>query len=236
MVKLTVVIPVFNEGENIAKELQELESKLTVEHIVNIIYDFEEDNTIPVVLAEKNKYNTPINLVKNLYGRGALNAIKTGLETAESDYVIVTMADLSDPPEVMNKMVEKAELENADIVCASRYMKGGKQIGGPFIKGLMSKCAGLSLHYLAGLPTHDATNSFKLYRTSFLKENKIESNGGFELGLELVVKAYLSNKKIAEVPTTWIDRANGQSNFKIIEWLPSYLKWYFKAFGRKNEK
>lgn len=234
MLKLTIAIPVFNEAENIAKEIQELENKLQEEHIINIIYDFDEDNTLPIVLKEKEKYKTQINLIKNKYGRGALNAIKTGLESAETEYVIVTMADLSDPPDVMNNMVKCAEEKQSDIVCASRYMKGGKQIGGPFIKGLMSRCASLSLHYLTGIKTHDGTNSFKLYRTSFLKEQIIESNGGFELGLELVVKAHLSNKKIDEVPTVWTDRTNGKSNFKIIEWLPSYLKWYFKAFRRKS--
>jgi hypothetical protein len=111
-------------------------------------------------------------------------------------------------------------------------MKGGKQTGGPFIKGLMARFAGLSLHYLAKLPTHDATNSFKLYRTSFLKKQKIESTGGFELGMELVVKAYLQGYKIMETPTIWTDRQEGKSNFKIIEWLPSYLKWYFIAFKK----
>ena len=174
-------------------------------------------------------------MVKNKYGRGVLNAIKTGLETAETEYVIVTMADLSDPPEVMNKMLEIASEKNADIVCASRYMRSGKQVGGPLIKGLMSKYAGLSLHYLAKFPTHDVTNSFKLYRTSFLKRQKIESIGGFELGMELVVKAHLQGFKVFEIPTIWTDRENGKSNFKIIEWLPSYLKWYFKAF-KKHEK
>jgi len=106
-------------------------------------------------------------------------------------YVVVTMADFSDPPAVINSMFIIAEEQNSDIVCASRYMKGGKQIGGPVIKGFMSRMAGLTLHIFADIPTHDATNSFKLYRTSFLRQLTIESKGGFELGIELVVKAYV---------------------------------------------
>jgi len=236
MNNLTIVIPVYNESENIAQVISKIEGEVKSEHLINVIYDFNEDTSIPVVEEEKTKYKTPINLVRNKYGRGVLNAIKTGLETAETEYVIVTMADLSDPPEVMNKMLEIASEKNADIVCASRYMRGGKQIGGPFVKGLMSKCAGLSLYYLAKLPTHDATNSFKLYRISFLKKQKIESKGGFELGLELVVKAHLQGFKILETPTAWTNRQAGKSNFKIVEWLPSYLKWYFAAFKRNNLK
>lgn len=230
MNNLTIVIPVYNEGENIAQAISRIEDEVKSEHLINVIYDFDEDTSIPVVEMEKTKYKTPINLVKNKYGRGVLNAIKTGLETAETEYVIVTMADLSDPPAVMNTLLKMASEKNADIVCASRYMRNGKQAGGPFIKGLMSKYAGLSLYYLAKFPTHDATNSFKLYRTSFLKQQKIESTGGFELGMELVVKAHLQGFKVLETPTVWTDRQTGKSNFKIIEWLPSYLKWYFIAF------
>jgi len=232
MSETTIVIPVYNEGENIAVAIEKIEQEVICPHIINIVYDFEEDTTVPVVKQLQSKYQTSINLVKNNYGRGVLNAIKTGLATSESEFVIVTMADLCDPPYVINDMLKTAEEEKADIVCGSRYMKGGKQIGGPFVKGLMSKCAGLSLYFLAKIPTHDATNSFKLYRKSFLEKMQIESTGGFELGLELVVKGYLNGYKICEVPTTWIDRVAGESNFKIMEWLPSYLKWYFKAFAK----
>ena len=232
MCRLTIVIPVYNEDENIVKELQELEKHVIHEYIINIIYDFDEDTTVPIVESVKSNFKNKINLIKNKYGRGVLNAIKTGLETATTDYVVVTMADLSDPPEVINKMLEKAQINSADIVCASRYMRGGRQIGGPLIKGLMSRFAGLTLHYFAKVPTHDATNSFKLYKKSFVQEQTIESNGGFELGLELVIKAYLQNKIISEVPTIWTDRQAGKSNFKIMQWLPSYLKWYFKGYTK----
>ena len=230
---LSIVVPVYNEGENITQALNAIKEKVKYQHKILIVYDFDEDTTLPVV--KKLSDDMPnILLVRNKYGRGALNAIKTGLETADTKYVIVTMADLSDPPEVMNDMINIAERENSAIVCASRYMKGGKQIGGPFIKGLMSKTACLTLNWFAGLPTHDATNSFKLYRKSYLDSVTIESNGGFELGIELTVKAYLRGEKINEVPTIWRDRSAGESHFKILAWLSSYLHWYFMAFRRKK--
>lgn len=225
---LTIIIPVYNEGENIKTAVENIEKEVKYPYTINLIYDFDEDTTI------KPARDLNVNLIKNKYGRGVLNAIKTGLEEVKTEFAIVTMADLSDPPDVMNAMIDSAIKNNADIVCASRYMSGGGQIGGPFIKKLMSKYAGLSLHYLAGLPVHDATNSFKLYRKTFLDNVTIESTGGFELGLELVVKAFKNGNKITEVPTIWHDRTAGKSNFKLIEWLPKYLKWYFKAFGGKN--
>ncbi|MBQ7544988.1 MAG: glycosyltransferase [Synergistaceae bacterium] len=232
---LSIVIPVYNEGGNIRTCLEAIESRVEREHEILIVYDFDEDNTLPAV-RELMPSMPCIRLVRNKYGRGVLNAIKTGLETAGGKYVAVTMADLSDPPEVMNAMIDAAEREDADVVCASRYMKGGRQVGGPFLKGLMSRTAGLTLHWFAGLPTHDATNSFKLYRKSYLESVAVESTGGFELGIELTVKAYRQGRKICEVPTTWTDRTAGESHFKIMKWLPGYLRWYFYAFGRKERR
>ena len=233
MPSVSIVIPVYNEGGNIKTALTAIHERVKCEHNILIVYDFDEDNTLPAV---RECMTDNISLVKNKYGRGVLNAIKTGLESASGEYVVVTMADLSDPPEVINDMLDMAEREQADIVCASRYMKGGRQIGGPLVKGLMSRTAGLTLCWFAGVPTHDATNSFKLYRKSYLESVSIESTGGFELGLELVVKAYLQGRKICEVPTTWTDRTAGESHFKIMKWLPSYLRWYFMAFRRKKKQ
>jgi glycosyltransferase involved in cell wall biosynthesis len=226
---LNIVIPVFNEAENIRTAVRKIGEECKCPHIITIVYDMDEDTTVPVVRQIQQDTNN-LFLLKNKYGRGVLNAIKTGLEEATAKYVVVTMADLSDPPSVINEMFRIAEEKEADIVCGSRYMKGGKQIGGPVVKGLMSRIAGLTLHYFAGVSTRDATNSFKLYRTSFLRQQKIESKGGFELGIELVAKAHIQKFKICETPTVWTDRVAGKSNFKLLEWLPGYLKWYFHAF------
>jgi hypothetical protein len=94
----------------------------------------------------------------------------------------------------------------------------------------MSRTAGLTLHWFARVPTHDPTNNFKLYARRFLDAVAIESTAGFELALELTVKATLDARTVAEVPTTWRDRTAGQSNFKLRKWLPHYLHWYRQAF------
>jgi hypothetical protein len=145
------------------------------------------------------------------------------------------MADLCDESADIDKMYTTAENECADIVCGSRYMTGGKQIGSPFLKGFLSRMAGLTLHYFAGMPTHDTTNNFKLFKKSFLQNQTIESTGGFEIALELTVKAFLQGYKIREIPTTWNDRVAGKSNFKLFAWLGNYLRWYFFCFfGKRN--
>ena len=86
------------------------------------------------------------------------------------------------------------------------------------------------MHWFAGVPTHDSTNNFKLYSRRFLDSVQIESSAGFELALELTVKATIAGSRVAEVPTTWRDRTAGQSNFKLRKWLPHYLHWYREAF------
>ena len=232
---VTIVVPVYNEGDNIKTTLAELDSKVRVGAETWLVYDSDEDTTLASARELEGKTRIPFRLVKNKYGRGALNAIKTGLEDAQSELVVVTMADLCDPPEVINQMVAAADKEGADIVCASRYMKGGKQYGGPRFKGFLSHTAGLLLHWFARVPTHDPTNSFKLYRKSYLRAVKIESTGGFELGIELVVKAYVTGRRIVEVPTTWRDRVAGKSNFKLWKWLPSYMRWFFYPFFTKKQ-
>lgn len=233
---VTIVVPVYNEGDNIKTTLAELDSKVRVDAETWLVYDSDEDTTLAAARELDGKTRIPFRLAKNKYGRGALNAIKTGLEDSQSELVVVTMADLCDPPEVINQMVAAADKEGADIVCASRYMKGGKQYGGPRFKGFLSHTAGLLLHWFARVPTHDPTNSFKLYRKSYLDSVKIESTGGFELGIELVVKAYVMGRRIVEVPTTWRDRVAGKSNFKLWKWLPSYMRWFFYPFFSKKQR
>jgi glycosyltransferase involved in cell wall biosynthesis len=91
--------------------------------------------------------------------------------------------------------------------------------------------AGLSLHWLGGLPIHDATSNYRLYSKRLLQKVTIESTGGFELGLELTVKAYALGMRVAEVPTTWRDRTAGESRFKLWKWLPRYLHWYWRGMA-----
>jgi glycosyltransferase involved in cell wall biosynthesis len=225
---INIVIPVYNEGENIAATLAEITAHVRNKHRIFIVYDFDEDNTLPVVRKAMETCSN-ITPLKNRYGRGVLNAIKSGFETIEDGVVLVVMADLSDDLAKVDTMFEKIN-EGYDIVCGSRYMKGGRQIGGPRFKKLLSQLAGASLHYLVGIPTHDVTNSFKMYTKKVLKDITIESNGGFEIGMEIVVKSFLHGYKITEVPSTWRDRTAGKSNFKLWKWLPKYLKWYFRAF------
>ncbi len=235
---LDIVVPVYNEESGILRLFEEIEREIKTDKRVMIVYDFEGDNTMPVVEKHRGDYSFEIVPVLNTLGRGALNAIRMGMQEAENEMVLVMMADSSDRLDVVDSMCEMMQ-NGYDLVCGSRYMKGGKQNGGPFLKGLFSRMAGLSLHVLTKIPTHDCTNSFKLYRRDMLRGIDIESTGGFEIGLEILVKAYAKGYKIGEVPSEWFDREDGESNFHMWKWMPSYLRWYFYCirnswFGKKD--
>jgi glycosyltransferase involved in cell wall biosynthesis len=227
--KLAIVIPVYNEGANIEKTVRAIEANIKTPHRIHIVYDFDEDDTLPPARALKDE-GIDIAFIKNP-ARGAVNAIKKGMKDARGEWVLVTMADLSDDYAVVDRMCALMD-DGFDVVCGSRYMRGGRQIGGPLVKKTISRLVGLSLWYLAGMPTHDATNSFKLYRKSVLDAVKVESDGGFEIGLEVVTKAHYSGYRVTEIPCAWHDRSAGDSRFRLIGWAPNYLKWYFYAFKR----
>jgi dolichol-phosphate mannosyltransferase len=144
------------------------------------------------------------------------------------------MADLSDDLAKVSRMLELYR-NGYQIVVGSRYMKGGRIVNGPVLKQGLSRVAGVSLHWLRGIPTHDATNAFKIYDSQMLRQFQLESQRGFELNLEITVKAFLAGYRIAEIPSTWRDRTQGQSKFKLFAWLPHYLRWYFYAFRPKRE-
>lgn len=227
---LSIVIPVYNEGEHIGAVLTNLLAAVQSRPLeVLVIYDFEGDNTIPVI--QRLQPSLPgVRLLRNDRGPGVLNALKSGLSGSTAPFVVVMMADGSDDPACIDRMLQHAAL-GAAVVSGSRYMAGGRQLGGPPLKRLLSRAGGLSLHWLAGIGTHDATNNFKLYSRRLLDAVTIESTAGFELALELTVKAHRLRMPIAEVPTTWRDRTQGQSRFKLWKWLPHYLRWYWFGLG-----
>src|SRR5579859_7362309 len=232
---LTVVVPVYNEGENVIPTLLGIVERTRTRPLeVLVVHDFDEDTTVPVVKALQAEH-PELRLHKNTLGRGVLNAMKSGLRAARAPNVLITMGDGSDDAADIDPMYRLAR-DGADVVAGSRYMRGGRQVGGPLLKRTMSRAAGLSLHFVGGLPIHDATSNFRLYSRRLLDQVTIESTGGFELGIELTVKAYTLGMRLAEVPTTWRDRTAGQSRFRLWKWLPRYLHWYRRGLTARFKR
>lgn len=228
---LSVVMPVYNEGAAIEAVLCSLEASVSIPHETLVVYDSDEDDTLAPVRQLLDRL-PPVRLHRNQRGTGALNAIRSGMAASRGRYVLVGMADGSDDHTVIEAMVALAD-KGAAVVAASRYAPGGRQVGGPRAKALASRSAGLILHHVGGMPIHDPTNNFKLYSRAFLDGVEIESTGGFEVALELSVKAYAGGWAMAEVPATWYGRETGESHFHLRRWLPAYLRWFWTGMSVK---
>ncbi len=231
--RYSVVVPVHHEAATIGAFCRRAAAELPPGYELLVCYDTPDDSTLPALAAlPADQKPANLRLIHNQLGHGARWAIEAGMRAARAPVVLVTMVDLSDDYRIAERMVERAEA-GAAVVCASRYMPGGAQIGGPWLKGRLSRCAGLSLHRLSGLPTRDPTNSFKAYRRDFLARTPITSAASFSLALELTVKAHFGGERVEELPATWRDRTAGKSRFRLFAWLPHYLRWYVWALRRR---
>jgi dolichol-phosphate mannosyltransferase len=229
-IRVSVVIPAHNEGEHVVPVLDRIFDSVESACEIVVVVDSEQDTTMPV-LREYASREPRLRPLVNTYGRGPANAIRYGIDSITNPIVVVTMADGSDDPRQIDALARLVD-RGVVVAAASRYSAGGQQVGGPMFKGLLSKAAGRSLSMFGRVGTRDATNSFKAYSTGFVREVGIDSRSGFEIGLELTAKARRLRHPVAEVPTIWLDRTAGESNFDLKAWLPRYLRWYRFAFGR----
>lgn len=227
--KVSVVIPVHNEGENVIPVVERI--LRAVDHPCEImgVYDDPSDPTVPVLerLADLDDRVKPVN---NTYGRGPAHALRYGLDHATGDVAVVTMADGSDDPRQIDALVRLVE-RGVAVAAASRYMASGQQVDAPLLKAALSRLGGFVLWLFARVGTKDPTNSFKAYDLEFVRQVGVHSEHGFELGIEMVAKARRLRRPVAEIPTIWLERQVGESSFKILSWLPAYLGWFRFAFG-----
>ena len=230
----TVIIPAFNEGVNIDKTIQDLGKLYGSTIDVIVVVDFKEDTTIDFFNRIGDIPKT-FRIVVQDYGPGPANAIRFGIDQADTECVVVMMADGSDDVRAIRELSNLVS-RGVAVACASRYMSGGQQIGGPRFKKFLSESAGKILYALAGVGTHDPTNSFKAYSKGMVQQVGIESRSGFEIGIELVSKAHRLRLPVAEIPTIWLDRTDGSSRFLLAKWAPKYLPWFFNCFAPKISK
>jgi dolichol-phosphate mannosyltransferase len=229
--RVSIVIPAYNEGDNIVAGLDRIFEAVKLDAEVLVVVDSQDDTTVPVV-DEYSKNESRLHYLVNQYGRGPAQAIRYGIDHATAETVVVTMSDGCDDPRQIDDLVRLVE-RGGVVAAASRYMPGGQQVGGPRFKSFLSRTAGTSLQFFTAAGTRDATNSFKAYNRKFVQDVGIDSRDGFEIGLELTAKARRLRMPVAEIPTIWLDRQLGESNFKLTQWVPKYLKWYRFAFGSR---
>ena len=223
------MIPAYEEGDTIIPVLNRVFESVLLSNEVIVVVDSPDDSPVATVEALE-KAEPRLRHVVNTYGRGPANAIRYGIDEARARVVVVTMADGCDDPRQIDDLTRLVE-RGVVVAAASRYAPGGQQVGGPLLKAALSRLAGRSLFTFARIGTRDATNSFKAYDAQFVRSVGIHSRHGFEIGLELTAKAKRMRLPVAEIPTIWLDRQAGMSNFKVAQWIPKYLRWWAFAFG-----
>ncbi|HRC55017.1 MAG TPA: glycosyltransferase, partial [Kofleriaceae bacterium] len=223
---LDIVIPVYNEGANIGPVLRSLAAHVKTPFRVLICYDRDDDDTLPA-LAPAEAAGMRIVRVKNR-GRGAFGAVVTGFADSQAPAVLVFPADDDYNAPRLDAMVAKFE-EGCDIVCASRFIPGGKMVGCPPLKAATVRGSAFVLHHVARLPTHDPSNGFRLFSRKVLQALVLESTEGFTYSIEMLVKAHRLGWRIGEVPVEWHERKAGKSRFQVVKWLPAYFVWFAYA-------
>jgi glycosyltransferase involved in cell wall biosynthesis len=228
--ELDIVIPVYNEGRNIVATLAALARSVSTPARVLICYDHADDDTLPAIRDNAQLYaGLPVELVRNA-GRGPHAAVMTGFAASTAPFVLMYPADDDTNAAMLDRMVALAR-QGCDIVCASRFVAGGAMVGCPPLKAALVRTANFTLRHLARLPTTDASNGFRMFSRRVIDRIAVESDQGFCYSIELLVKAHRLGWRIAEVPVRWFERRHGASRFRVLKWLPAYLRWYGYAFA-----
>jgi len=228
--KLSVVIPARDEEENIEETVGNLLPFInSADTEIIVVNDHSKDNTEGIV-NKLNEKNPSVRLVNNLKPGGFANALITGFESAAGEFVVPFMADSCDDPATLSRMLEKTS-GGWDLVCGSRYLQGGRRIGGPLVQGIFSRLVGVTLHLFTGIGTKDAGNAFKMYRRNILLSFKLKEKG-FAVSMEACVNFFLNGYRICDVPTVWYGRKKGKSKFRLSRTLP-YVRLYFCIIWKK---
>lgn len=222
MNKLDIIIPVYNEDDNIIRLLKALENEILCNFRILICYDSDDDKTLKQI--KNNKViDKELLFIKNPK-QGPNSAIIQGINASQAEIILVYMADDFENIKIINNMIKLIEQGN-DLVIPSRFIRGGEMIGGKKIKKKITIIGSYLIYYVAGIPYKDCTNAFKMFSKNLKEKINLDSTAGFTYALELTAKAYFLKLKITEIPSIWIETKNRKSSFKVFRWLPYYIYW-----------
>lgn len=223
--KLSIVIPAYNEEESILGTVNNIEEALTkikIDHEILIINDNSKDNT-ETILKELSTKNKNLRYITNTGPNGFGYAVKKGLENFNGDCVAIMMADLSDSPYDLVKFYSTMLEGNFDCVFGSRFIKGGKLIDYPFIKKIVNRIANFTIRLMMGISYNDTTNAFKLYKREVIEGIKPILSPHFNLTIELPLKAIIRGYSYTVIPNSWTNRKYGESKLNLKEMGSRYF-------------
>lgn len=240
--KLSIVIPAYNEEGSITETLLKLYEtllKYKVDHEIVVVNDNSKDKT-EKLLSELKVQIPSLNYFTNEGPNGFGYAVRYGLDRFTGDCVAIMMADLSDDPEDLIRYYNKMQ-EGFDCVFGSRWIKGGKVIDYPWLKKIINRVANTIVRIFMGIRYNDTTNAFKLYRKEVITGLKPFLSPHFNLTLELPLKAIIRGYSYSVIPNSWTNRKYGESKLKIKEMGSRYFFilmycWIEKQFSRGDYK
>jgi dolichol-phosphate mannosyltransferase len=233
--KLSILIPAFNEEGSIEETINSIEKVLereNISHEIIVINDHSSDNTV-YILNKIIKYNSNLIFYNNTGSNGFGNAINFGLQRYSGDCVAIMMADLSDDPEDLLKFYKRILIGDVDCVFGSRFIKGGKTIDYPFLKLIINRIANNIIRFIIGIKYNDSTNAFKLYKREVIEGISPLLSPHFNITIELSLKSIIRGYSYAVLPNFWYNRKTGISKLKIKEMGSRYFFILIYCFVEK---
>ncbi|MBK9039651.1 MAG: polyprenol monophosphomannose synthase [Bdellovibrionales bacterium] len=231
--EIGIVIPAYNEGENLVKLVNSILGSHPQSQI--IIVDDSADEKCVQLINDLTRSEVTIVHRKTKGGRGSavLEGVRTLLKNKSLDYILEIDADFSHPPEQIPEILAKAQSDHADMVIASRYMKGSSIVNWPVKRKIFSAFSNKVARTLLKVPVSDYTNGYRLYSRRAADEI-VKTCGtagkGFIALSEILINLYYRNFVVVELPTRFVNRTRGESSLSLSEILGAIrglVKIYF---------
>jgi dolichol-phosphate mannosyltransferase len=238
--QLSIVLPTYNESQNIVRMLDSIAETLPADTSAEIIVvdDNSPDGTAEIAIGHANNIlnnsNLHIEVIRREKKLGLSSAILAGMQSATGDIILAMDGDFSHPPEVIPYIIEALQDSNCDIVVASRYVKGGSIVGWPFKRKLVSKAATKIAQYGLGIETKDPVSGFFAFRRHIIEGLKFDAVG-YKMLLEILVKA--KGARVKEVPYTFTNRRTGTSKLGVrvmVDYITSV--WRLYRYGKSMKQ
>ncbi len=242
--KLSIVLPTYNESQNIIKMLDSIVQTLSPYSAAGaeiiVVDDNSPDGTAEIAsIYAKNISNNKklhVQVIRREGKFGLSSAIVAGLQSATGDMLVVMDGDFSHPPQVIPSIIDALQDSSYDIVVASRYVKGGSIIGWPFKRRLMSKGATKIAQYGLGIEVKDPVSGFFAFRRHIIRGIKFDAIG-YKMLLEILVKT--KGARVKEVPYTFINRRIGTSKLDasvMFDYIRAVMRLYRYGKSMKQKE
>ena len=235
---VSIIIPSYNEKDNIKKTILKVVRHLTnvkINYEILVVDDKSKDGSIEII-RELCRNNKRIKLIIREKNPGFGYSLVDGSKASAGEIIIWLMADASDDLNTISAMIKKIE-QGYDMIIGSRNVAGGSRGDQNKLKAFGSRQFSRLAKILFELPIYDITNAFRAFRKEIINKIRLE-NSGFAISPEFAIKAHLKGYRLAEVPTTYSERKEGKAKTRLFRMGIFYYYLLFKYWLtlRKNSK